>query len=94
MGARSSLELNLAEQNLLKARSDLTSSERDVAFAIFSLFASMGKLDTTLLQLQVQPFDPEALGPILVPVYNSSASDSLDENPLKKIWSNLTAALN
>ena len=94
LGARSNLELNLAEQNLLKARSDLTSSERDVAYAVFSLFASMGKLDVDLLQLQVTPFDPEASGLILSPVSNSNVIDGPAENPLKGIWSNLKSVLN
>ena len=79
---------------MLKARSDLTASQRDVAYAVFTLFASMGKLNLDLLQMELTPFDPEALGPVLAPVDKINDNHVLKQNPLGQLWSNLTGALN
>ena len=89
LGARSNLELSIAEQNLLRSRSDLTSAERDVKFAVYSLLASIGKLDAISMELDVEPFDPELKGPKLTPMEKDKVYKSKVSNPLREILNNL-----
>lgn len=94
LGARSNLELNLAEQNLIKARSDLTMAERDVSYAIYSLFGSMGKLDINLLGLEVSQYDPELSGPKLSPLDLKKLNGAENRSSLREILKNLGNLLN
>ena len=80
---------SIAEQNLLRSRSDLTSAERDVKFAVYSLLASIGKLDVISLELDVKPFDPELKGPKLTPMEKDKVYKSKVSNPLREILNNL-----
>ena len=89
LGARSNLELSIAEQNLLRSRSDLTSAERDVKFAVYSLLASIGNLDAISLELDVKPFDPELTGPKLTPMEKDKVYESKVSNPLREILNSL-----
>ncbi len=89
LGARSNLEISVSEQNLLKARSDLASAQRDVKYAAYSLLASMGKLDILSLNLNVEPFDPELEGPIITPMKINPDNLEVGNNPFRAILNNL-----
>lgn len=60
LGARTTLDVLDAEQELLDARNSLISSQVDEAVAAYAVLASMGLLTAEALQLDVPSFDPEA----------------------------------
>ncbi|WP_338064687.1 TolC family outer membrane protein [Tropicibacter alexandrii] len=60
LGARTTLDVLDAEQELLDARASLISSQVDEAIAAYAVLASMGLLTAESLQLDVPSFDPEA----------------------------------
>lgn len=60
LGARTTLEVLDAEQELLDARANLISAEVDVMISSYSILASMGELTAKALRLDVQTYDPAA----------------------------------
>lgn len=60
LGARTTLDVLDAEQELLDARANLISAEADVVVAAYSVLASIGQLTAKDLNLDVQLYDPAA----------------------------------
>jgi outer membrane protein len=60
LGARTTLDVLDAEQELLDARASLISSQVDEAIASYQVLASLGLLTAEALQLDVPQFDPSA----------------------------------
>ena len=58
LGARTTLDVLNAEQELLDARVSLISTQIDEQIASYSLLAAMGKLTATALDLGVKTYDP------------------------------------
>lgn len=58
LGARTTLDVLDAEQNLLDARTNLASAQADAQIAAYSLLSSMGLLTAEHLNLGVQTYDP------------------------------------
>ncbi len=59
LGARTTLDVLNAEQELLTARSNLVSAQRDEYVAAFNLLASMGLLTVAHLDLGIPSYDPD-----------------------------------
>ena len=53
LGARTTFDVINAEQDLLEARNQLATAERDEIAAVYSVLAAMGKLDSTTLNLRI-----------------------------------------
>lgn len=60
LGARTTLDVLNAEQELLDARANLISSQIDEVVASYALLSAMGLLTAENLRLNVQLYDPEA----------------------------------
>ena len=60
VGARTTLDVLNAEQELLDAQAGLISAEADEQIAAYGLLAQMGKLTVDFLNLPVQKYDPLA----------------------------------
>lgn len=60
LGARTTIDVLDAEQELLDARTDLVSSLRDEYVAGYALLAAVGRLYVSNLDVSVQQYDPEA----------------------------------
>ncbi|MFN3208756.1 MAG: TolC family outer membrane protein [Roseovarius sp.] len=60
LGARTTLDVLDAEQELLNARTNLISADVDVAVAAYQVLASIGQLTAKDLNLNVQTYDPAA----------------------------------
>ena len=60
LGARTTLDVLNAEQELLDARANLVSAEVDEILATYQVLFSMGLLTVEHLRLGVQTYDPEA----------------------------------
>ncbi|WP_107497535.1 TolC family outer membrane protein [Thalassobius sp. I31.1] len=58
LGARTTLDVLDAEQNLLDARTNLASAQADAQIAAYTLLSSMGLLTAEHLNLGVQTYDP------------------------------------
>lgn len=58
LGARTTLDVLDAEQEVLNAQSNLASAERDEYVAAYNLVAAMGLLTTRYLNLPVEEYDP------------------------------------
>ncbi len=58
LGARTTLDLLDAEQDLLEAKSNLASARRDEYVAGFNLLSAMGLLNVTSLNLGIPAYDP------------------------------------
>lgn len=58
LGARTTLDVLDAEQEVLNAESGLTSALRDEYVAAYNLVAAMGLLTTQYLKLGIEPYDP------------------------------------
>lgn len=58
LGARTTLDVLDAEQELLGARSDLVSAERDEYVAAFAVLNALGRLTVAGLGVDVAPYDP------------------------------------
>lgn len=58
LGARTTLDLLDAEQDLLEAKSNLASARRDRYVAGFNLLSAMGLLNVTSLNLGIPAYDP------------------------------------
>ena len=59
LGARTTLNVLDAEQELASARADLISAQRDEYVAGYNLLASVGALTVSHLGLDVTPYDPD-----------------------------------
>ena len=59
LGARTTIDVLDAEQELLDARTDLVSSLRDEYVAGYTLLAAVGRLNVAGLDVPVQRYDPE-----------------------------------
>ncbi len=59
LGARTTLDLLDAEQNLLTAKSNLATAQRDEYVAVFNLLSSMGLLTVENLALGIPSYDPD-----------------------------------
>ena len=60
LGARTTLDVLDAEQELLSARSDLAEALRDEYVAAFAVLSSIGRLTVAGLGVDVEPYDPNA----------------------------------
>ena len=60
LGARTTLDVLNAEQELLDARANLIAAQVDEVVASYTILSSMGLLTTERLNLNVQTYDPEA----------------------------------
>jgi len=60
LGARTTLDVLDAEQEVLNAESGLTAAQRDEYVAAYNLVSSMGLLTTQYLKLGIEPYDPNA----------------------------------
>ncbi|QFT93835.1 Outer membrane efflux protein BepC precursor [Roseovarius sp. THAF9] len=60
LGARTTLDVLNAEQELLDARSTLISADVDVAIAAYQVLSAIGQLTAKDLNLNVQTYDPAA----------------------------------
>ncbi len=60
LGARTTLDVLNAEQELLDARANLISSQIDETFATYQVLSAMGQLTAEALRLRVQIYDPNA----------------------------------
>ncbi len=60
LGARTTLDVLNAEQELLNARSNLISSQVDEVVASYAMLSAMGQLTAQNLNLAVQIYDPSA----------------------------------
>lgn len=60
LGARTTLDVLDAEQDVLEARSNRATADADLQVALYSLLASMGLLTVEYLNLGVPVYDPEA----------------------------------
>jgi outer membrane protein len=60
LGARTTLDVLNAEQELLDARSNLISADVDVAIAAYQVLSAIGQLTAKDLNLNVQTYDPAA----------------------------------
>ena len=58
MGARTTLDVLDAEQDLLDARATRIQAEADQYVALYAVLSSMGLLTATNLSLSVQTYDP------------------------------------
>lgn len=74
LGARTTLDVLNAEQELLNARANLISAEIDVYTAAYSVLAAMGQLTAKDMNLAVQTYDPAAY-------YNMVKSAPADISP-------------
>ena len=59
LGTRTTLDVLNAEQELLTARSNLVSAQRDEYVAAYNLLAAMGLLTVSHLQLGIPSYDPD-----------------------------------
>jgi outer membrane protein len=58
LGQRTTQDELIAEQTVLKARTQLITAERDAVVASYALLSAVGRLSTTKLGLAVMPYDP------------------------------------
>ena len=58
LGSRTTLDVLDAEQELLNARSNVVSSERDEYVAAYALLSAIGRLSVQGLGVPVEPYDP------------------------------------
>ena len=80
LGARTTLDVLNAEQELLNARANTISAQSDEVVASYSLLATMGLLTAEHLQLPVQQYDPEAYYNLVkdAPAVRSDQGQALD----------------
>ena len=86
LGARTTLDVLDAEQEVLNAESDLASAQRDEYVAAYNLVSSMGLLTTQYLKLGIEPYNPSAN-------YRSVTGEKLSSegaalNRIGRRWSN------
>ena len=79
LGARTTLDVLDAEQNLLEARADLIAAESNLQLAHYQLLAAMGLLTVAELQLGIPTYDPSAYySAVRDAPYTSTQGQSLD----------------
>jgi len=80
LGARTTLDVLNAEQELLDARANLISAQVDETVASYSLLSAMGLLTAQHLNLNVQIYDPEAYYNLVerAPTATSQQGQALD----------------
>lgn len=80
LGARTTLDVLNAEQELLNARASLISAQVDETIASYSLLASMGLVTAQALNLRVQIYDPAAYYNLVddAPAIRSEQGQALD----------------
>lgn len=79
LGARTTLDVLDAEQNLLQARADKITAEANLQLAHYQLLASMGLLTVEHLKLGIPTYDPSAYyNAVRNAPYTSTQGESLD----------------
>ncbi|NCQ23195.1 MAG: transporter [Rhodobacteraceae bacterium CG17_big_fil_post_rev_8_21_14_2_50_63_15] len=80
LGARTTLDVLDAEQELLDAQANLISANADVVIAAYSVLSAMGELTVKDLNLGVQTYDPTAYYDLVrtAPVAGSAQGQKLD----------------
>lgn len=80
LGARTTLDVLDAEQELLDAQANLISADADVYLAAYAVLAAMGQLTAKDLKLGVQTYDPSAYYNLVkdAPVPASKQGQNLD----------------
>jgi outer membrane protein len=80
LGARTTLDVLDAEQELLDAQANLISAETDVYIAAYTVLSTIGELTARDLRLNVQLYDPEAYFNLVedAPVAISPQGEKLD----------------
>lgn len=80
LGARTTLDVLDAEQQVLDAKANLISSNADVVIAAYSVLAALGELTVRDLNLDVQTYDPAAYYNLVktAPVAGSRQGQKLD----------------
>nr|WP_241188227.1 TolC family outer membrane protein [Pseudohalocynthiibacter aestuariivivens] len=80
LGARTTLDVLNAEQELLNAKANQISAQADVYIAAYSVLSSMGQLTAKDLNLAVQTYDPSAYYNLVktAPVPSSKQGKQLD----------------
>jgi outer membrane protein len=80
LGARTTLDVLNAEQELLNARANLISAQVDETIASYSVLAAMGLLTAQNLNLRVQVYDPSAYYNLVegAPTIRSEQGEALD----------------
>ena len=79
LGARTTLDVLDAEQDLLQARADLITAESNLQLAHYQLLASMGLLTVAELQLGIPTYDPSAYySAVRDAPHTSTQGESLD----------------
>lgn len=79
LGARTTLDVLDAEQNLLSARADRITAQADLQLAHYQLLAAMGLLTVEHLNLGIPTYDPSAYyNAVREAPYTSSQGESLD----------------
>jgi outer membrane protein len=80
LGARTTLDVLDAEQDLLNAQANQISAEADLHIAAYAVLASMGQLTVRDLKLDVQTYDPAAYYDLVkdAPVARSKQGQKLD----------------
>ncbi|NBT30690.1 MAG: transporter [Rhodobacteraceae bacterium] len=80
LGARTTLDVLNAEQNLLDARANLVSAQADEVAASYAVLASLGLLTASHLGLAVQQYDPTAYYNLVkdAPTASSPQGEALD----------------
>ncbi len=80
LGARTTLDVLDAEQNLLDAQANLISANADVVIAAYSVLAAIGELTVKDLNLGIQTYDPVAYYDLVktAPVESSAQGQKLD----------------
>ena len=79
LGARTTLDVLDAEQDLLQARADRITAETNLQLAHYQLLAGMGLLTVEDLNLGIPTYDPSAYyGAVRDAPYTSTQGDNLD----------------
>lgn len=79
LGARTTLDVLDAEQNLLQARADKITAEANLQLAHYQLLASMGLLTVEHLKLGIPTYDPSAYyNAVRNAPYTSTQGENLD----------------
>lgn len=80
LGARTTLDVLNAEQELLDARANIISAQADEVIASYGLLAAMGLLTAEHLRLRVQQYDPAAYYNLVkdAPTITSDQGQALD----------------
>jgi len=80
LGARTTIDVLNAEQELLNAQADLIAAQSDEVIASYQVLATMGLLTAKRLRLPVQHYDPAAYYNLVKdgPTFKSDQGQALD----------------